>query len=253
VRACEAEPTRSLAATGRTREIAGTMIVRTLEVEVMDTEEEARDYDAMDHSAVNGRFCEDLLRFRGDALLGTAPDAEVLDVGTGSARIPIELCSRVPSVRVIAIDLAEHMLTVARENIAKAGMQQRITLEKRDAKAAGWPDGKFAVTMSNTILHHIPDPSDLLREMWRLTAKGGTIFIRDLARPESVDRVKELVRTYGGDPKAAADARQNALFEASLHAGLTLEEIRERVRALGIAPEHVQMTSDRHWTLACTK
>jgi ubiquinone/menaquinone biosynthesis C-methylase UbiE len=230
-------------------------IPRTLEVEVMDTEEEARDYDAMDHAAVNGRFCEDLLRFVGDALLTNAAKGEghVLDVGTGTARIPIELCKRVPNVSVVAIDLAEHMLTVARENIAAAGLEARITLEKRDAKAAGWPGGKFAVAMSNTILHHIPDPSDLLREMWRLTAIGGTLFIRDLARPESEARVKELVRTYGGEPKTAADARQNALFEASLHAGLTLDEIRDRVRALGIAPEHVQMTSDRHWTLACTK
>ena len=34
---------------------------RVLEPEVMDTEEEASDYDAMDHGGVNARFCEDLL------------------------------------------------------------------------------------------------------------------------------------------------------------------------------------------------
>ena len=59
---------------------------RTLEPEVMDTEEEARDYDAMDHRDVNTRFCDDLLE-----LLDGKPPRRALDVGTGTALIPIEL------------------------------------------------------------------------------------------------------------------------------------------------------------------
>ena len=218
----------------------------------MDTADEARDYDAMDHAEVNGRFVDDLLEFRPDV-------TEVLDVGTGTARIPIELCKRAPKVHVVAIDLAEHMLTIARENIAKAKLGDRIALEKRDAKSAGWPDGKFDVTMSNTILHHIPDPSDLLREMWRLTAKGGAMFVRDLVRPRSDTEIRALVGKYAGAPESndphvvASHERQKGLFAASLHAGLTLEEVRERVKALGIPASAVAMTSDRHWTLAHVK
>jgi ubiquinone/menaquinone biosynthesis C-methylase UbiE len=218
----------------------------------MDTEEEARDYDAMDHTEVNGRFVAELLAFRPSV-------GDVLDVGTGTARIPIELCARAPSARVVGIDLSEHMLAVARENVARAGLTERITLEKRDAKSAGWDDGSFEVVLSNTILHHIPDPSALVREMWRLTAPGGTIFLRDLARPRSITEVRALVEKYGGEPsthgprEVASHARQKALFEASLHAALTLEEIRERVRDAGIPAHAVTMTSDRHWTLAHTK
>ena len=37
------------------------MLPRTLEPEVMDTVEEAVDYDSMDHSAVNTLFVEELL------------------------------------------------------------------------------------------------------------------------------------------------------------------------------------------------
>ena len=36
------------------------MLARTLEPEVMDTAQEASDYDAMDHSEVNARFVADL-------------------------------------------------------------------------------------------------------------------------------------------------------------------------------------------------
>src|ERR1700685_3605724 len=94
---------------------------RTPEPEVMDTEEEARDYDAMDHAEVNGRFVADLLAARPEGAGG-------LDVGTAPARIPIELCKRAPKAKVVGIDLAEHMLTVARENVGKAKLGERITL-----------------------------------------------------------------------------------------------------------------------------
>jgi ubiquinone/menaquinone biosynthesis C-methylase UbiE len=228
------------------------LLQRTLEPEVMDREGEARDYDAMDHSEVNARFVSDLLAFRPHV-------GEALDVGTGTARIPIELCARVPGASVVAIDLADHMLTLARVNVAQAKMEARIRLEKRDAKSAGWADGKFDVVMSNTILHHIPEPTDLVREMWRLTARRGAIFLRDLARPSSVAEVRALVEKHGGSPASedarvvASHARQRALFEASLHAGLTLDEMRARVRSFGIPESAVTMTSDRHWTLAHTK
>src|SRR5947207_183966 len=81
-------------------------LVRVLEPEVMDTPEEARDYDAMDHSAVNRLFVDDLLA--AGVVPATADDqpvAEILDLGTGTALIPIELCRRCADCRVMAVDL----------------------------------------------------------------------------------------------------------------------------------------------------
>src|SRR5438046_2494869 len=98
------------------------MLSRVLEPEVMDTPEEARDYDAMDHSTVNRVFVADFLAVWGG--LG-----RVLDVGTGTAQIPIELCRQNSSASVVAIDLAEEMLRVGRENVRRAGLESRITLE----------------------------------------------------------------------------------------------------------------------------
>ena len=86
-----------------------TMLQRVLEPEVMDTPEEVRDYDTMDHAAVNAAFCADLL-----AAGPIGPT--VLDVGTGTALIPIELCRREHDVRVVAVALAVHMLARAKEN-----------------------------------------------------------------------------------------------------------------------------------------
>src|SRR5437764_12557508 len=127
------------------------MLPRTLEPEVMDSAEEARDYDAMDHAAVNRVFVEDFLA----AWDGRAP---LLDVGTGTAQIPVELCRRAPAARVVAIDLAQHMLRVGGDNVRRAGLDDRIELRQCDAKQMPFADGSFAGVLSNSIVHHVPEP-----------------------------------------------------------------------------------------------
>jgi ubiquinone/menaquinone biosynthesis C-methylase UbiE len=215
------------------------MLPRVLEPEAMDTPEEARDYDAMDHATVNARFVAD---FR--AAHGPCRGGELLDVGTGPARIAIALCQADPAARVRALDLAEAMLALARRNVAEAGLTGRIACVRGDAKALASPDGSFEAVISNTIIHHIPDPAAALREMGRLVAPGGTLFVRDLARPASNAEVASLVAAYAGTESPAAQA----LFEASLRAALTVDELRTIAGSLGMDSAYVGMTSDRHWT-----
>lgn len=224
---------------------------RVLEPEVMDTADEARDYDAMDHVLVNERFCADL---RAHGALG----ATVLDVGTGTARIPIELCKDDASLRVVAIDLAEHMLALAEENVARAGLVGRVSLAKVDAKSMPYDAGAFATTVSNSIVHHIPDPRTVLAEMARVTAPGGLVFVRDLARPANEAEVDRLVALYAGRPPAdpaarASFERQRDLFRASLLAALTGEEVAAMANEAGLAGCAVAPTSNRHWTLSFRK
>src|SRR5437588_8838690 len=153
------------------------MLPRVLEPEVMDSAEEARDYDAMDHAQVNRAFVADFLAVWD----GANP---VLDVGAGTAQIPIELCRRSPTAVVTCVDLAEHMLAVGRENVARAGLDDRIRLERCDAKRLPHSTGTFGAVISNSIVHHISEPVAVLVEMLRVTAPGGLLFVRDLLRPD---------------------------------------------------------------------
>jgi ubiquinone/menaquinone biosynthesis C-methylase UbiE len=213
------------------------MLSRVLEPEVMDSPEEAHDYDAMDHSTVNRVFVEDFL----GVWDGGVP---LLDVGTGTAQIPIELCRRSVKARVVAIDLAEHMLALGRQNVERAGFSDRLELRLCDAKGLSFPDGHFAGVISNSIVHHIPEPRAVLAEMVRVTAVGGVLFVRDLLRPADEPTLASLVAQYAGD----ANDHQQKMFADSLHAALTLGEVRELVSELGFPPETVRQTSDRHWT-----
>ncbi len=218
------------------------MLARILEPEVMDTSEEASDYDAMDHSEVNRLFVADFL----EAWDGRSP---ILDVGTGTAQIPIALCLANRKARVIAIDLAEEMLQVGRNNVLRAGLDQRLTLERQDAKKLPYPNGSFGSIISNSIVHHIPNPAPVFAEMVRVASSGALLFVRDLLRPNDEPALKRLVQMYAGD----ANPHQQKMFSDSLHAALSLEEVRSLVAALGFDSFRVHQTTDRHWTWSAKK
>jgi len=217
------------------------MIPRVLEPEAMETAEEVRQYDAMDHFEVNARFVADFLKVHGPCRGG-----EVLDAGTGTARIPIVLARADPQARILALDLSETMLAQAAININAARLSDRIRCHHGDVKSLvdDFGERAFEGVISNTIVHHIPDPEPALISMARLVGLGGTLMVRDLARPQTHLEIARLVDMYAAAETPAA----RALFEASLHAALTLEEIRALVGRIGLPPDHVSMTSDRHWT-----
>ena len=214
---------------------------RVLELEVMDTLDEALAYDALDHTEVNRHFVGDLL----DQLPGSGP---VLDLGTGTARIPIELCREEPEITVVAVDLAQGMLDVAADNVRHSGCDWRITVERADAKRLPFADGSFPVVIANSLVHHAAVPELVLREAWRVLAEGGLVFMRDLIRPYDETALTHLVENYARD----ANDAQRRMFADSLRAALTVEEIQCRIARLGGHRESARPTSDRHWTW-CTR
>jgi ubiquinone/menaquinone biosynthesis C-methylase UbiE len=229
------------------------MLKRILEPEVMDSLEEAQDYDSMDHSDVNRRFVTQLLEHRKPGEGFGDRSLIVLDVGTGTAQIPIELArelgQRGVPVQITAIDLAVQMLKIGQENIDRAGLKERICLSVVDAKQMPYPDGSFDWVISNSIIHHIPEPSLSLSEMLRVLAPGGLLFVRDLSRPSDLPTLDHLVQTYAG----SSNDHQQKMFSESLHAALSLDEVQQMLVQLGYLSEWVSQTTDRHWTICGRK
>jgi ubiquinone/menaquinone biosynthesis C-methylase UbiE len=141
------------------------------------------------------------------------------------------------------------MLAVGRENVRRAGLESRLRLERQDAKRMTYPDGSFAAVVSNSIVHHIPEPASVFAEMVRVAKPGGVLFVRDLLRPADDSTLRMLVDRYA----AGANEHQRQMFADSLHAALALDEVRTIVGTLGFEAIGVRQTTDRHWTWAATK
>lgn len=214
------------------------MLERVLEEEVMDTLQDAEEYSAIDNDEVNQAFVAQVLEL--------APrSGVVLDVGTGPADIAVLLATRAPRLRIIAIDLGEHMLATARANVARAGLGDRIEVVRADAKATPFPAESFDMVISNSLVHHIPEPRELFAEVKRLMRPGAALFVKDLHRPSSDEEHAQLVETYA----RGCTPYQRSTFSNSLRASLTVSEVQAICTSVGVSDCRVRRCSDRHWCL----
>ena len=223
------------------------MLERVLEPEVMNDLQEAIEYHDMDFTEVNRAFVRDLLAFASQEYRTLGRD--ILDLGTGTARIPVELCLQAPSLRVMAADASSEMLELARYHIEINHMLDRIQLHRTDAKKLVFGPSFFDAVISNSLVHHLPQSEAFFAEALRVLRPGGLLFVRDLFRPASQEQVESLVAQHAGNESP----RSQQLFRQSLQAALTTEELAEILAALGVDASCIQMASDRHWTLAYRK
>lgn len=212
---------------------------RILEPEVMDTALDATEYDAMDFDEPNEKFAAAAL-----ALVENIPHPEILDIGTGTARIPILMATRRASLSILGVDLAGEMMRVAAGNVAKAGLSHLVRLQAMDAKALTAADRSYDLVMCNSTVHHLPDPVVGFREIARVVKRGGRVLVRDLARPASAEAAWEIVKRAG----AGESPRQTQLFFDSLCAALTPAEVEAALAEAGLGSLRVTMVSDRHWS-----
>jgi ubiquinone/menaquinone biosynthesis C-methylase UbiE len=213
---------------------------RRPEPELMDLPAEAAAYAAADFSAVNAAFVQRLLE-----LAGERSELRAIDLGTGPGDIAIRVARARPAWRIMAVDAAEAMLAIARRD--GAGLPNvRFTLA--DAKASGFPGRSFDLIFSNSLLHHMPDPQPLWREIARLAAPGAVILVRDLMRPASEDDARRLVELHTGGESALLKEE----FHRSLLAAFTLEEVRGQAASAGLGHLVVSASSDRHLDVAGT-
>jgi ubiquinone/menaquinone biosynthesis C-methylase UbiE len=219
------------------------MLKRVLEPEVMDHAVEAREYDLIDHSHVNSLFVRDMSKEWRN--LGLPTDSCLVDIGTGTARIPVEVCKQIATCRVVGIDLAYAMLALGYENVVAAGFASRIHVLQADARHLPLPDARAQVVVSNSLLHHLADPFPILRECLRVLDVGGLLFVRDLIRPDCGELLDTLLNRH----TAGQSEQQRRLLADSLCASLTVEEVKALALRLPLKSVSVRQTSDRHWTL----
>ena len=172
----------------------------------------------------------------------------VVHLGCGDGQLTAELRAS-ESFLVQGLDTSAEKVAAARQHVAERGLYGEVTARQFDGKRLPFADGAFRTVVSNSIVHHIPDPRTVLAEAWRVAAPGGLLFFRDLFRPGDETTLRRLVDAYA----VGATEHQRQMLADSLHAALTVEEVQGLVAELGAPRNGVRATSDRHWTWEARK
>jgi SAM-dependent methyltransferase len=85
---------------------------------------------------------------------------------------------------VVAVDLAEAMLSEARRLAAKRGIEN-VDFRRGDVERLDLPDSSFDVVTSRFSAHHYPAPNRALAEVVRVLRPGGVFLLVDSVAPEA--------------------------------------------------------------------
>ncbi|MAJ60224.1 MAG: hypothetical protein CBC48_09615 [bacterium TMED88] len=170
-------------------------------------------------------FNDDALRARAIARLVPA-GLRVADIGTGTGILACELAKL--GLGVIGVDHSSRMLEAAESNLAAQGTPVGSSVELRQGEADQIPistDGVDAA-FAHMVLHYIPNPADVIREMSRVVQPGGIVVVVDFVRHAHEWMRGELgVLWMGFEPQ-----EMRTWFESAGLPGASIEEISPAAR-----------------------
>jgi ubiquinone/menaquinone biosynthesis C-methylase UbiE len=175
----------------------------------------ARRTSALHRARVSGRHAAEVIADL--AAQAAGPSAGVVaDLGCGRGTTTRLLAWRLPRYRVVAVDLSAALLAVAGSH---AVGPQRAAAVLADFHRLPFRDGSCDLAVAAFCLYHSPAPEQVISEITRCLAPGGTVIIA-VKSADSYRELDQAVAASGLDP--AAQGRPS-LYQAA-HSG-NIEQI----------------------------
>jgi len=211
---------------------------RVPEPELMDSPAQAAAYAGADFDEPHGRFIDEFKKaFPDEPVTGT-----VLDLGCGPADITIRFAHAFPDAQLDGMDAGPNMLGHGLAAIERAGLVMRIRLCHGHIPEDAPPRDRYEVIISNSLLHHLPEPMSLWQTINRHAAPGARVFVMDLRRPPSREAAEVLVAEHAADEPEILRSD----FFNSLLAAYTPGEVRGQLAAAGLERLQVAEPTDLH-------
>ncbi len=113
------------------------------------------------------------------------PGDHALDLATGTGDVAVAIARAHPEARITGVDPSAGMLAVGRDKLARAALEDRVTLVQGDAQALPFDDDDFAASCIAFGIRNVPDRALGLAEMARVTRPGGRVVVLELGEPRS--------------------------------------------------------------------
>jgi ubiquinone/menaquinone biosynthesis C-methylase UbiE len=84
-----------------------------------------------------------------------------------------------PETAIVGLDHSPALIDTARRLTADEGLSGRVTYEVGDAHHTSYRDDEFDIVTLHTLISHVDDPLQVLREARRVVRPGGTIAVFD--------------------------------------------------------------------------
>ena len=212
---------------------------RVIEPELMNEEEQSQAYAQADFEDPNIHFVNLFKETFGQNFKG-----HILDVGCGNADITLRFAKAYPDCLIDGIDGSDSMLNYGRKALKECSLnlQKRVRLIKGIVPDVQLPQVHYDAIISNSVLHHLHNPSLLWQFIKTYGVDGTKIFIGDLFRPSSPEKAMEIVELYAKDEPEILKRD----FYNSLLAAFEITEIKEQLKLANIDSLSVEQISDRH-------
>jgi 2-polyprenyl-3-methyl-5-hydroxy-6-metoxy-1,4-benzoquinol methylase len=171
--------------------------------------------------------------------LGLLPDLQgkrVLDLGCGAGQLAQHI-AQAGADEVIALDLSERMLAIARTDFA----HPRVTHRRQSIEEAEFPNGRFDLVVSSLAFHYVADYAGLTRRIAGWLTPGG-VLVFSTEHPFYTARAAEdelkldhypdegpRERTWFVDGVLRHHRTIATLLNGLIDAGLTVERVLEPV------------------------
>jgi arsenite methyltransferase len=110
-----------------------------------------------------------------------APGERVLDIGCGAGTDLLLAAGRTgPTGRAIGVDMTAAMRERAAASATAMGLAGRVEVRAGTAESLPVPDASIDVVISNGVLNLSPDKDQAFREIWRVLAPGGRLYLGDV-------------------------------------------------------------------------
>lgn len=119
--------------------------------------------------------------------------ASVLDCAAGTGEFSLAAAEQAGAV--MCTDLSPAMLARA-EKKAKRRKKDNISFSVRDMTHLPEADGTYDVVIAANVLHLLLRPEEAVRELWRVTAPGGTLLLPTYLQGEAGALFRPLLSLY---------------------------------------------------------